>query len=813
MKKAIIGLLSAVMLFGACACEEGTSASDSGTQTAGRAEVWSAPDTEKVLQDAEYEGEKGAAAISVTAVKNEYEGAQILMTAESDIGGYTVQTAALSSSDGETYAADNVEVYNQKYITVTSTTTLNFSAGRYPDALLPFETAVEYGENTVEEGNNQGIYFSFYIPAEQAAGVYTGSFTLTVDGAAVSIPVTLKVLDYTLSDEVHSRSSFGVHRYWNEGGIVSAEKDASYEMYAAYYEYLLEHRISTRYLPAAMSDTEGFIEQLRKYAADPKFSNYIVPYVEAYDSSFSGTGIDYDFYEETLDAIAEASAEDGVNYLEKASTYFAMFDEITTSDMIRQANAFYKKIYELHGEIAAKWETSLTCDEQLKEELIASLLDMNQLMVTTFDERFDIGVTWCPLLDKYNIESSRGEYADTYEIGTESGYTVTQNEEKWWYSAGIPKNPYPSYHIDDNGYSPIVYSWMQYAYGVTGNLYWSTTFYLERVSENGTIVNNALQDYYETAMRFPSTNGDGFLFYPGAPYGIYGPVGCIRLEQLRDGLEEYDMLYALEQYYAGKADSDFDGVMSFLYDNLFTGTRVQTDTASYEAMRAILLSMLETAEQTGVVLLDLQTTDNTATAKVFVPDGVTATFSGDKTGETAADGGKVVTVTQQIAGADNTFTVLAGGFGVSVDIGGQRTVFRGEELLSALSLSEGDSAEIASYEGNSVVQVNLQAKESGTQRIAFKEGVYSLLGDGVETMTITLWSDSDCAVTLYATGRSNISLPVLTAELSEGYNELVLSVDGLNWSTLGTLNALYLQIGGSGDNVARVIRLSEIEIM
>ena len=142
---------------------------------------------------------------------------------------------------------------------------------------------------------------------------------------------------------------------------------------------------------------------------------------------------------------------------------------------------------------------------------------------------------------------------------------------------------------------------MQYAYGVTGNLYWSTTFYLERVSENGTIVNNALQDYYETAMRFPSTNGDGFLFYPGAPYGLYGPVGCIRLEQLRDGLEEYDMLYALEQYYAGKADADFDGVMSFLYDNLFTGTRVQTDTASYEAMRATLLSMLETAEQTGVV--------------------------------------------------------------------------------------------------------------------------------------------------------------------------------------------------------------------
>ena len=334
----------------------------------------------------------------------------------------------------------------------------------------------------------------------------------TADGKEFSFPVSLKVYDYTLSDEVHSKSSFGIHRYWNEGGIVSAEKDASYEMYAAYYEYLLQHRISARYMPSAMEDIEGFVAQLRKYAVNGKCSNYILPYVSKWDDDFSGTGIDYDLYERQFDAIAEASAEDDIDYLEKASTYFAMFDEITAAGDIEKANAFYKKIYKLHFKIAQKWESSLDCSAEMKSKLINSMLNLSQLMVTTYSDKFADQVTFCPLLDKYNTPASKDKYKNTYVIEDEnSDYTISQNAEKWWYSAGIPKHPYASYHIDDNGYSPIVYSWMQYANDVVGNLYWSATFYLERVSENNKIVYNALQDCYSTAMRFPSTNGDGFL--------------------------------------------------------------------------------------------------------------------------------------------------------------------------------------------------------------------------------------------------------------------------------------------------------------
>jgi hypothetical protein len=44
-------------------------------------------------------------------------------------------------------------------------------------------------------------------------------------------------------------------------------------------------------------------------------------------------------------------------------------------------------------------------------------------------------------------------------------------------------------------------------------------------------------------VRFP--NGDGFLIYPGAPFGQRGPVPSIRVEQAGEGCEDYEYLWLL----------------------------------------------------------------------------------------------------------------------------------------------------------------------------------------------------------------------------------------------------------------------------
>jgi hypothetical protein len=42
-------------------------------------------------------------------------------------------------------------------------------------------------------------------------------------------------------------------------------------------------------------------------------------------------------------------------------------------------------------------------------------------------------------------------------------------------------------------------------------------------------------------------NGGGFLFYPGTPCGIDGPVASIRVKNLRDGMEDYEYFAILEK--------------------------------------------------------------------------------------------------------------------------------------------------------------------------------------------------------------------------------------------------------------------------
>jgi hypothetical protein len=46
-------------------------------------------------------------------------------------------------------------------------------------------------------------------------------------------------------------------------------------------------------------------------------------------------------------------------------------------------------------------------------------------------------------------------------------------------------------------------------------------------------------------VRYP--DGDGFLAYPGKPVGVDGPVSTIRLEQIRQGLQDYEALSLLAE--------------------------------------------------------------------------------------------------------------------------------------------------------------------------------------------------------------------------------------------------------------------------
>ena len=119
------------------------------------------------------------AKFSFVAGKGEAEAAQLVMEATKAVSEYTFSVADLTNPNGEVFSKDNFEVFNQKYIEVSSGTKgENGEYGFYPDILMPYETSVAYGENKIEQGKNQAIIVQAKVPVDQQAGVYTGTFEL-----------------------------------------------------------------------------------------------------------------------------------------------------------------------------------------------------------------------------------------------------------------------------------------------------------------------------------------------------------------------------------------------------------------------------------------------------------------------------------------------------------------------------------------------------------------------------------------------------------------------------------------------------------
>jgi hypothetical protein len=141
---------------------------------------------------------------------------------------------------------------------------------------------------------------------------------------------------------------------------------------------------------------------------------------------------------------------------------------------------------------------------------------------------------WCPLwsfIDRKTINEK-----------------LAHGDKVWSYTALVQRSPRyhpryqavkdfdpPYWHIDRPLIVYRVPTWINYQYDITGFLYWST-------------VTTVIEPWSNPAFAHPRHyNGGGFLFYPGLPCGIDGPVTNIRLKNLRDGMEDYEYFAILER--------------------------------------------------------------------------------------------------------------------------------------------------------------------------------------------------------------------------------------------------------------------------
>ena len=607
--------------------------------------VWSTYSTAKVLRDTAYNKNyyRLAPQLDVSMAKGDTEGGQLIITAHNDVKEYYITVDDLKSEDGKIFPKESISVYRQHYLEIYEKShnvqnNENFPVESYvPDALIPFDSAVEASENHIDSGNNQGITFEFKTTSAMAAGVYSGSFTLEANGKKYNIPVSVNVWNY---DITRSSGKFMWDIYNHL--IAQGELDDSDSMYEKYYNAMLEYRICAYHLPNSSDSAEAMLTSLLKYWGNPSFTGFFFP-------DFAGNkeqASEYNY------VIAERALKDKINYFTAANYYHQSIDEPQTAEKAEEAVEIINKTKEGIQSAITRLESEGKfngVDTAFAEELKSSMLNAPQV-VTTYYEKYESlqGVVnaFCPTIDEY--DSLKQQEENNQNI-------IDTNGEEWTYTCLNPYYPYPSYHIDDYSIGSRIMSFMMKSYGITAYLNWNAAMYTQ-VTYKDTDFKTTI-DPYSDPVRMEDTatyfgNGDGYLFYPGKKYGIDGPVPSIRAVSARDAVEDYTTLNLLENIYSESAsfyglsagDISVSNLLKEIYSELFSGTHnYNSDDRVFESARENIAEYLVAANGEGKLLIrNNETSENYARFELYADADKVLVDGKEITGSAAGNGKRYV---------------------------------------------------------------------------------------------------------------------------------------------------------------------------
>jgi hypothetical protein len=181
-----------------------------------------------------------------------------------------------------------------------------------------------------------------------------------------------------------------------------------------------------------------------------------------------------------------------------------------------------------------------------------------------------------------------------------------RGKQIWWYSyVNKQISRFPNYIIDkpDGNVDQRVWGWLMQKWDVDGLMNWSLN---EWSSPSRSTV---WRDPYKDTLSFvrgQKANGDSCLIYPGydpaAGYGLNdpyaAPVSSLRLEALRDGLEDREyMIKAQSLGGASVVNAALNSITTFtgkiINKNIFNFPHYSADPKAYERARYTVAQFIE----------------------------------------------------------------------------------------------------------------------------------------------------------------------------------------------------------------------------
>lgn len=490
-------------------------------------------------------------ALRISAARNEVEAAQLVIFPNHEIKNFKASASELKGPKGAVITSEQIEILRVRFVPVAQATDDSTAAGLWPDPLPPFQ-----GPITLKANENQPLWVRVKVPKEIPGGIYHGRIQLEGEGLNASVPIWVQVYDFELPDRMTCVSAFG----FSEGNVYQyhglSDPEQKRTVLGKYWESLGSHHIT----PYNFTPLDPFVVSWPEIkdgtATDPESIKPAIDWTawdkamqEAFDTyhfnSFKleipgmGGGTFHSRQEPELLGFKEGTPQykaafrnycqavqahlSEKGWLDEAFVYW--FDEPEPKDYDFVMNGF-RKIKEAAPDIP----------RMLTEEVNPALLGGPTI--------------WCPISNEFKI--------------ADAGPRQALGEKFWWYVCTGPKAPFCTLFIDHPATELRVWLWQTWQRKIDGILIWQSNFWN---SSEAYPDPKAPQNPYEDPMgwttgystpegkRIPWGNGDGRFLYPpeaaanGNPSApvLDGPVDSIRLEMLRDGIEDYEYMVILKE--------------------------------------------------------------------------------------------------------------------------------------------------------------------------------------------------------------------------------------------------------------------------
>jgi len=593
-KVVALALTAAISLSALAGCKDESQDSQAGNSKES-VQLWYAHNTENLMKDVEYPEliEARDSTLRMHCLKNDVETVQLMVTPSENVASFDMQMKDLKNENGDVLTADNFNLYAAWYVEVLESYIVDAYSGYYPDALVPMENYKKLHENFIHAGQNQSIWVEVNVPEDQAAGTYKGFSELNLDGEIYEVPVEVTVYDAALPSENNVPTLFGV---WYDY-IPNGEGTYSPELASAYYDFLLSKRLSpmkadpTKW--ALGTEYDAYVEWLVDFAAEnPMVSAYSLPYgTENYEL---GLIVSKEGVNKLLTMMAEKNVElreagnETIDLFAKAVYYLGGVIDEPSGSGVQRVRDCDLIIHE------AKLKVADTYFKDKYPDLYESCISLPHVVTTAYSEELigtdEVGgvQSWCGQAQTWHSESQRAQLEERRNSMDRTG-----GEDTWWYTCEQPRKPFVNFHMDDEVLNTRTIWWMMFDYDVEGMLYWAINWY-------------NTDDAWTTPVNYLNAVGDGMLCYPGTKYGIYGPISTIRLENLREGEEDYECLLMIEKAIiayneANGTDYDPKELMSWLWDGLYEGViPTRGNVQGFTEARIEMLKILEQIQKDPV---------------------------------------------------------------------------------------------------------------------------------------------------------------------------------------------------------------------